>query len=360
MTETRYWLAFNLARGIGPVKTRALLDHFGDLQTAWQASAHELEQVGLDKRAINNLLDARKTLDLDKALKKLEQSGVRLITWDDDAYPIRLKEIDDPPPVLYVRGELKATDEFAVAIVGTRQATTYGKEVARQLATGLAHNQVTVVSGLARGIDLSAHEAALVAGGRTIAVLGCGVDIIYPSEGRRINAQLVTNGALISDLPLGTTPEPANFPPRNRLISGLSLGVIVVEAGDKSGALITADFALEQGREVFAVPGNIYSKGSRGTNRLIQTGAKLITCVEEVLDELNLKLVTQQAQVREEIPADDTEHVVLSALTHEPLHIDELSRMLTMPIPTLSATLTVMELKGMARHVGGMSYIRCQ
>jgi DNA processing protein len=261
---------------------------------------------------------------------------------------------------LYVRGELKAVDEFAVAIVGTRQATTYGKEVARQLATGLAHSQVTIVSGLARGIDLIAHEAALTAGGRTIAVLGCGVDIIYPPEGRRISTQLIANGALISDLPLGTAPEPTNFPPRNRIISGLSLGVIVIEAGDESGALITADFALEQGREVFAVPGNIYSKSSRGTNRLIQTGAKLVTCVEDVLDELNLKLVTQQAQVREEIPADDTERAVLNALSHEPIHIDELSRTLTMPIPILSATLTVMELKGMARQVGGMSYIRCQ
>ena len=360
MTDRRYWLAFNLARGIGPVKTRAVLDFFGDLEAAWRAPASELERAGLDKRAVRGLLEARKTLDLDKAVDQLAKAGAHLLTWDDADYPSRLKEITDPPPVLYVRGELKPVDEFAVAIVGTRNATTYGKEVARQLASGLAQNQVTIISGLARGIDLIAHQAALDAGGRTSAVLGCGVDVTYPPEARKLGERLTQQGALLSDLPLGTQPSAENFPPRNRIISGLTLGVIVVEAAEESGALITADFALEQGREVFAVPGNIYSKASKGAHRLIQQGAKLVTCVEDVLEELQLQQVTQQALTREALPQDDTERAVWEALSHEPIHIDELSRILDLPIPMLSAALMVMELKGMARHVGGMNYIKSQ
>lgn len=358
MTETRYWLAFNLVQGIGPVKTRALLDYFGDLQRAWQASPSQLQEAGLDKRALKNVLDARESLDLDRELSKLHQCGARLITWDDADYPIRLKEIEEPPPVLYVRGELRAEDEFAVAMVGTRLATAYGKEVARQLAGELARNRITVVSGLARGIDFIAHQAALEAGGRTIAVLGCGVDIIYPPEARKLSEQIIQHGALVSDYPLGTAPDASNFPPRNRIISGISLGTLVVEAGLDSGALITAAFALEQGREVFAVPGNIYSKGSQGTNRLIQQGAKLVRCVDDMLEELHLQHVAQQQETRTALPQDETERIVWAALSHEPMHMDELRRTLDLPISTISSTLILMELKGLARHVGGMNYIR--
>ncbi len=358
MTETRYWLAFNLVQGIGPVKTRALLNYFGDLKAAWQAGAHDLQQAGLDQRSLKNLLDAREQIDLDREMAKLERSRSQLITWDDPAYPIRLNELEDPPPTLYVRGELKPADEFAVAIVGTRLATAYGKEVARQLASELARNQVTILSGLARGIDFIAHQAALDAGGRTIAVLGHGIDMIYPPEARKLSERMIEHGALISDYPLGTPPDAANFPPRNRIISGMSLGTIVVEAGLDSGALITAAFALEQGREVFAVPGNIYSKSSQGTNRLIQQGAKLISSVDDVLEELHLQHVTEQQQTREMLPQDQTERALWTSLSHEPIHIDELRRALDLPISTISSTLILMELKGMVRHVGGMNYIK--
>ncbi len=358
MTDTQYWLAFNLVQGIGPVKTRALLDHFGDLKAAWGASPTELQSCGLDRRAVQNLVEARSQIDLQREVTKLERHRVRLKTWDDDDYPARLREIEDPPPVLYMRGSLESVDDFAVSVVGTRRATAYGKEVARQLTTELARNRITVISGMARGIDLAAHQAALDAGGRTVAVLGCGVDIVYPPEARRISEQIAEQGAIVSDYPLGTQADARNFPPRSRIISGMSLGTVVVEADFESGALITASFALEQGREVFAVPGNIYSKSSRGTNRLVQQGAKLVTGVDDILEELNLQRVTEQQETRAALPADETERTVWNALSLEPVHIDDLRRALDMPVSTLSSTLILMELKGLARHVGGMNYIR--
>ena len=360
MDEPRYWLALSLVQGIGPVKTRALIEHFGTLQLAWQAAPSELQQAGLDKRALKNLLDAREQIDVEREWARLQRSQSQMLTWNDAAYPARLKEIEDAPPALYVRGELSAADEYAVAIVGTRLATTYGKEVTRGLAGDLARNRITIISGLARGIDLIAHEAALEAGGRTIAVLGSGVDVIYPPEARRLSEQIVTRGALISEYPLGTRPEASNFPPHNRIISGMSLGVVVVEAGLESGALITAGFALEQGRDVFAVPGNVFNKSSQGTNRLIQQGAKLVMSFEDVLDELQLQRVAEHQQTREVIPEDETERVLWDALSQEPIHVDELRRQLDLPISTISSTLIVMELKGLARHVGGMNYIRAQ
>lgn len=358
MSDPRYWLAFNLAQGVGPVRTRALLDAFGDMESAWHAPAAELERAGLDRRTVANVLAARESLDLDREAAKLEGAGARLVTWDSADYPPRLLQIADPPPALYVRGEVSAADLFAVAIVGTRLPTAYGREVARSLASDLARNGVTVVSGLARGIDLQAHEAALEAGGRTLAVLGCGVDVIYPPEARALAGEIVARGALLSDYPLGTQPEARNFPPRNRIISGMSLGTVVVEAGLDSGALITAAFALEQGRDVFAVPGGIYSKSSLGPNRLIQQGAKLVLRAEDVLEELQIQHAAQEQQTREQLPEDETERDLYAALSQEPRHVDELSHVLQMPVPSVTATLTLMELKGFVRHVGGMNYVR--
>ncbi len=359
MDESRYWLAFTLVQGIGPVKTRALVEHFGSLGAAWTASASSLQQAGLDKRALKNVVEARAQLDLEREWARVQKSGAQLLTWNDDEYPVRLKEIEDAPPALYVRGELSSADAFAVAMVGTRLATAYGKEVARTLAGELARNHVTIVSGLARGIDLIAHQSALEAGGRTLAVLGSGVDIIYPPEARALSEEIMQHGALISEYPLGTQPEANNFPPRNRIISGMSLGVIVVEAGLESGALITAAFALDQARDVFAVPGNIFNKSSQGTNRLIARGeAKLITRVEDVLEELQLEQVAQQQATRAVLPEDETERVLWSALSHEPTHVDDLRRNLDLPVSMISSTLIVMELKGLARHVGGMNYIK--
>ena len=353
----RYYIGFNRVQGIGPARLRMLLDAFGDVETAWHASADALRRAGLDRRSLHNLLETRARVDLDQEVRRVERAGARAITWEDPDYPSLLQEIPDPPPLLYVRGTLEPEDAWAVAVVGTRRASVYGKEVTRRLVTELARSGITVVSGLARGIDGVAHRAALEAGGRTIAVLGCGVDRVYPPEHRSLARRIVEQGALISEYPLGTPPEARNFPPRNRIISGLSLGVLITEAGQGSGALITADYAAEQGRDVFAVPGSILAAGSAGTNRLIQEGAKLVMESADVLRELNLTMVAEQAQAREVLPETETEAAILAHLGTEPVHVDDLGRMVGLPIAEVTSALTLMELKGMVRQVGGMKYV---
>jgi len=357
MDDLRYWLGFNLVRGIGPVRLRALLDVFGDVRTAWTAPEAALREVGLDSRSLGNLLKVRKQVDLGRLLHRVEKEQVQVLTWDHAEYPLLLQQIPDPPPVLFVKGALDATDEWAIAIVGTRKATVYGREVAHRLAGDLAHGSVTVVSGLARGIDSIAHRAALEAGGRTIAVLGCGVDRIYPPEHRKLARGIIENGALVSDYPLGTSPEASNFPPRNRIISGLSLGVVVVEAGARSGALITADFAADQGREVFAVPGNILSPASVGCNRLLRDGAAIVTEARDVLETLHLDQLAEKKVVREILPDNPTEAAILDHLSTEPRHIDDLAREIEMPVETISSTLVMMELKGMVRQADLLQYV---
>ena len=353
----KHWVGFNLVKGIGPMKVRALLDHFGDLESAWTADAVELRQAGIDKRALGSLLRDRAKLDLDVELEKLAKQNVTVLTWDDARYPSRLLQIPDPPPVLYVRGRFVDDDEWAVAVVGTRRSSAYGKTVTQRLVTDLSANHVTIVSGLARGIDGEAHRAALKTYGRTIAVLGCGLDLIYPPEHRNLAREIMEHGAIVSEYPLGTRPEASNFPPRNRIISGLSLGVLVVEAGIKSGALITADYAADQGRDVFAVPGNLYARSSLGTNRLIQDGARLVTGAEDILEELSLTMVAQQVEVRTVVPETETEALLLQHLSLEPLHVDEVSLRTGLPIAEVTSNLALMELKGVVRQAGGMNYV---
>jgi len=355
--ELRYWIGFNLVKGIGPARVRRLLDYFGDLGTAWSAEPDELRACGLDRRSLDNLLAVRARDDLDLTLQRIEQIGLQVLTWDSPDYPRNLLSIAQPPPVLYVKGALTPADEWAVAMVGTRHASAYGREVARDLAARLAASGVTVVSGLARGIDGVAHRSALDAGGRTIAVLGSGLDEIYPPEHQRLAEAIAKSGALVSDYPLGTQPESVNFPPRNRIISGLSKGAVIVEAGEGSGALITADFAAEQGRDVFAVPGSILQRSFRGTNKLIQEGAKLVRDAADILEELNLALVTEHTQARMVFPADETEQRLLACLSAEPVHVDELGAQMGLPISQITGTLAMMELKGLVRQVGGMNYI---
>jgi len=357
MSDIKYWVGLNLVPDIGPRRFALLRQYFGSLEEAWKASAADLRLAGLSSRAAEALLATRASVSLDKELERLSQKGIQVMTLDDPCYPPRLKEIYDPPPVLYVRGKLTPEDEWSVAVVGTRQATTYGQEVARRLARGLAQNRITIVSGLATGIDTVAHRAALEAEGRTIAILGCGLDIVYPASNARLAREIAERGALLSELPLGTMPKPGNFPQRNRIISGLSLGVLIVEAGDKSGALSTARHALDQNREVFAVPGSILAAMSRGTNRLIQDGAKLVSSVQDILEELNLTMVGQQLEMKELIPANETELLIMRHLSAEPSHIDELCRSSGLPVASVSSTLTMMELKGMVRQVGGMNYV---
>jgi DNA processing protein len=355
--DKKYWVGFNLVRGIGSVRFQQIRSFFGDLSIAWEAPEVAFREVGLPDRALENFLQLRRNLDLDQLLDSIAEQNVSVLTLLDDDYPRLLKEIDQSPPVIYVKGELLPSDEFAVAMVGTRKVTPYGQQITRDISLYLAGQGITIVSGLARGVDGLAHQHALMAGGRTIAVLGSGVDVIYPPEHRKLAEQIVENGAIVSDYPMGTKPDGINFPPRNRIISGLSLATIVVEAGDRSGALITADFALEQGREVFAVPGNVLSPASRGTNRLIQNGAYAMVSPQDVLDVLNLSHVDEFKSARQVLPSDQTEAKILDMVDFEPIHIDEICNGIGLSVEKVSAALTMMELKGMVQHVGGMRYV---
>jgi DNA processing protein len=358
--EKKYWIGFNLVRGIGSVRFQQIRTFFGDLSTAWQAPPEAFQQAGLPERARVNFLKLRQEIDLDQVLDSILEKNVTVLTFLDHDYPDLLREIDQAPPVIYLKGALTPTDAFSVAVVGTRKVSDYGQQVTRDTCTYLAARGLTIVSGLARGVDALAHQHALKAGGRTIAVWGSGVDVIYPPEHRKLASAIVENGALISDYPLGTQPEGINFPPRNRIISGLSLATVVIEAGDRSGALITADFALEQGREVFAVPGNVLSPVSRGTNRLIQNGAYAMISPQDVFDVLNLDQIDAKKDARRLLPTDDIEARILQVIDYQPKHIDEICNETDLAIEKVSAALTLMELKGMLQHVGGMRYASIQ
>ena len=357
MDDKKYWIGFNLIKGIGAVRMQGLVAYFGELESAWNADSDSLAEAGLGAKLIERVLAARETVSLDKIWEKIESQGIKILTWADEEYPARLREIDQPPPVLYIRGEYLPDDLFAVAIVGTRKVTAYGRQVTEEIASFLGANGMTVISGLARGVDVIAHQSALKAGGRSIGILGSGVDKIYPPEHRGLAEQMMERGAIISDYAVGTPPDASNFPPRNRIISGLSLAVVVIEAGETSGALITAEFAAEQGREVFAVPGSILAPQSKGTNRLIQKGAQPLLTPADLMQALDLTRVGAQKSARKILPADETEARVLGVLGSEPLHVDEIRAQADLPIEKISATLALMELKGMVRQVGGMNYV---
>ena len=359
LEQLKYWLAFNKVRGIGRVRFKLLENHFDSMEAAWSASESELRAAGLDRRTIRSVADGRQKFDPDAEAELLLKSGVRAFTWHDDDYPAQLKEIYDLPPLIYVKGNLTPDDERSVAVVGTRNPSHYGRQVAERLVYDIASAGVTIVSGLARGVDGIAHRIALDAGQRTIAVLGSGVDIIYPREHTSLSERIAENGALISELTLGTRPDARNFPRRNRIMSGMTLGTLVIEAGARSGALITARQALEENREVFAVPGSIFSPNSEGTNRLIrESAAKLVTACEDVLEELNLSAVAQQIEMAALFPEDENEAELLRYITFDPVHVDDVCRSSGRSAPDVSSTLAMMELKGLVRQVGGMNYVR--
>lgn len=356
MDPKAYWVAFNSIRGIGAVRLRKILEHFGDLSIAWQAPADALRQAGLPEKVVERILLRRSNLNIDAYWTKIQKTGVKVLTWEDEEYPRRLREIHAPPPVFYIRGSLVIEDEWSVAIVGTRRVTSYGKQVTRELASFLARNGITVISGMARGVDSIAHESALEAGGRSLAILGCGVDCIYPSENRQLAERMMECGGLISDYALGTPPDARNFPPRNRLISGLSLATVIIEAGERSGALITASFAVEQGREVFAVPGTIYAPLSVGTNRLIRQGAQPYTSPQELLELLNFEMIDEQRAVRQVFNVEPFEDEILTIIRNEPLHVDEICVRCEEPVEKVSSALVMLELKGIVRQAGDMKY----
>lgn len=360
MSDQQYWLGFSLVSEIGPKRLGRLLDQFGDIASAWYASEPELRHAGLDERPTANLIAKRAQLDLEAQLAKVHRIGAKLLTLADDDYPPLLRQVENAPTVLYVKGALKPEDELALAIVGTRKASNYGAQAAYKFAQQLVSNGITIISGLAQGIDTAAHKGALDGGGRTVAVIGCGLDIVYPRENQKLHDAIIENGAVISEFPIGTPPDARNFPQRNRVISGMALGVLVAEAPERSGAIITATAAAEQGREVFAIPGNIFNKASGGTNRLIQDGAKLVMKVEDILAELNIAHDTIQTRIKTEriMPVSEDEKRLMQQLTADPIHIDDLVRLCGLPIQTIHSTLTMLELKGLARNVGHMQYSR--
>ena len=354
--KLKYWIGFTLVLGIGRVRFGQLENYFGDLENAWKATPGELRNAGLDSGSIKSIVTSRPAIDPDAEMEKMDKAGVRAFTFHDAEFPARLKETYDYPPVIYVRGSLLPQDEWCLAIVGTRKATVYGRQVTGEITADLARSKITIVSGLARGIDTVAHNAALETGGRTVAIFACGLDIIYPAENTTLARRILENGALVSEYPLGIKPRADNFPRRNRIMSGMSLGTLVIEAGETSGALITARMALEQNREVFAVPGSILSPTSYGTNHLIQEGAKLVTDYTDILEELNLMTVARQIEMKELIPPTDTESLLLKQIGTEPTHIDEICRACGLPASTVSSTLAMMELKGMIKQLGAMHY----
>lgn len=358
-SDTAYWIAFSRVPHVGAARARRLAEHFGSLAAAWEANAWDLKAAGMDDRVIGGFDRVRRTLHPEGEMETLRATGIGALALPDPAYPARLRDVPNPPMVLYVRGEISADDDWAVGVVGTRRASPYGRQVAATLAGELAASRVTVVSGLARGVDAVAHKAALDAGGRSICVLGSGVDQLYPWDNRHLAERMVNCGAIVSEYPPGTKPDARNFPPRNRIITGLSLGLVIVEGDMKSGAMISAGFAAEQNRPLFAVPGPITSALSEGAHYLIRLGAaKLVSGVEDVLEELDLRRLAVKREAREIVASDPTEAVLLGRLSADAVHVDELARASGLPIAVVSGTLTLMELKGMVRSVGAMQYVR--
>jgi len=355
---------------VGPRIYRLLLENFGTPQAVFQAGQDDLIRVGVPRNTIRNILSFSDFDPVEKELCELPRLGAKLVKWSDPDYPPNLRHIADPPPFLYVRGTLAPDDNKCVAIVGARAASDAGKHMARRLGLELAAKGLTVVSGLARGIDSEAHLGALDGNGRTVAVMGCGIDVIYPGENRKLAESIIeSGGALITELPLGTPPAAENFPGRNRILSGLCLGVVIVEAAEKSGSLITARMALEQDRQVFAVPGTPLTGKARGSNRLLKEGARLVECVEDVLEELAPQLVGSDNQAvkaftRPQSPAPGSgkfweaeeadAKVLLDYLTDgAKLHVDSLIESSGLSVQTVLKLLLDLELKGIvAQHPG--------
>jgi DNA processing protein len=363
-SELKNWLALFTVPNVGPVRYISLVKHFGSPEKVLSASEKELAELPdigpVTASSIRNQVFWDKT---EEQVKLLEKNQIKIVTFKDENYPENLKSIYDPPPFLFLKGEIRKEDQNAVAIVGCRSASVYGKRITERIGRELAKNGITIVSGLARGIDSIAHLSALKENGRTLAVFGSGLDIIYPPENKKLAEEIVSNGAIISEFFLGTKPEAPNFPRRNRIISGLSLGVVIVEAGTKSGALVTASCALEQNREVFAIPGNLGSKNSEGTNALIKQGAKLVTTVEDILEELKIttkgKRPDSSAQTEKDIShLSEMERNIFKLISDEPYHIDKIATQASVSLPQALSALLSLELKGLVKQLSGKMFVR--
>ena len=360
MNDAERLIVLNIIEDVGSIRTQSLLKHFGSLEKIFKADESQLKKVKDIGPAIAiRIPQVIKEIDLKKELDLIKKHGVKIITFLDKDYPENLKNIYDPPVVLYVKGKILPEDKLAVAIVGSRLASFYGLQTAERLGFELASHGITIVSGLARGIDSSAHKGALKAKKRTIAVLGSGLANIYPEEHKDLAERISESGAVISEFPMRTIPDKGNFPKRNRIISGLSLGVVCVEAAERSGALITCDCALEQGREVFAVPGKVDSMTSKGTNKLIKQGAKLAQGVEDILEELNLEPFYRSPNGEGDMTAlDKEESLVYTLLSSDPKYIDEICRESGIGINRISKILLGLEIKKFVKQLPGKNFVR--
>jgi DNA processing protein len=360
-TDLKYLVAVHSFPKFGPVRIKRLKNYFPSFEQAFRANMAELKQAGIEENIASEFCSARLNINPDDLMVRVEREHIKILTLADNNYPRLLNEIYDPPPLLFYLGELKPDDDFSIAVVGARKYSHYGQQVAEKIVFDLAKNKITIVSGLALGIDALAHNAALNAQGRTIAVLGSGLDrySLYPADNRYLAEKIVSSGGLVlSEFPLGTAPLKFNFPQRNRIISGLSRGTLVIEAGEKSGSLITANFALDQNREVFAVPGNIFSENSVGTNSLIKKGAKTVTSAAEIMEALDLANITSYINNKVIIPESHEEEIILSFLSHEPIHVDELIRLSALNVAQINSALIMMEMKGMVKNLGNQNYIK--
>ena len=357
----RYWIALNMISNLTPKKFRILLDNFSSPRQIWEAPRAVLAQIPGFESSVATFCRHRTELDLERELSQIEQYGLRVLTLSDEDYPPSLLSLDDRPPVLYLQGDYRAKDQLALAIVGTRRASAYGRMIAAKLAKELGERGFTIVSGLALGIDSVAHRAALACGARTIGVLGSGFAQPYPRENTRLMKKIAQSGVVLSEFSISTLPDRWTFPRRNRIISGLTRGTIVVEAPERSGALITARLATEQGREVFAVPGPITSRTSRGAHRLIQKGAKLITSVDDILEEFGDLKRTLQPRTRPQATAQDIsplEEKVLNVLEYEPIHFNDVVERATLSTTDTAYALFSLTIKKLIAELEGKRYAK--
>jgi len=356
-----FWIGLSSIPGVGRITFRKLVNHFGSPERVLSALPDQLQAIGgIADKVITGIGSYPWREQAEQETERAVRSGVAIITSDDPGYPARLRKIPDPPLYLYLKGSLLPEDDNAVAIVGTRNPTHYGTITAHQIALQLAAAGITLVSGMARGIDTQAHKGALDAAGRTIAVLGCGIDVAYPPENKTLMETISCSGAVITENPFGTQPESGYFPARNRIISGLSRGTVVVEAAEDSGSLITAGYALEQGRKLYAVPGNIGSVTSKGTNNLIKRGATLVEGVDDILADLGLNSpADHEARVQPPLPPlTQEESLVFTCITNQPKHIDGIMAECHTPAGKLSGVLMNLELKGLAKQLPGKYFVR--
>lgn len=356
--EHCYHIAFSYVLNLGPINFSRLVNYFGTAEQAWESDKGDLLKAGLSERLASAVVETRSSISLSEILDKLDAIDAYVLTPDSHGYPAALKEIYDPPYCLYVRGKMTVDDQLALAVVGSRKMTSYGRSSAEAFVSELVKHGLTIVSGLALGTDAVAHKAALKAGGRTIAVLASGVDTITPYSNVEIARSILKNdkGAIISECPLGTKPRKQSFPVRNRIISGLSLGTLVVEAGKKSGTMHTAKSCLEQGRDVFAVPGSIFNSQSEGTHYLIKSGAKLVHSVGDILDEISLEQTEIQLESAGIFPGSEEETAIVDILREEPLGLDALANITNTEVSVILSVLTKLEMKGLIKSIQGQKY----